>query len=73
MSEPAAPPEAKEYPEFPGEKLSKRCVPWRFFHAHPTGALRAVTADTDAGYARRDSYADGDPYTRDARIHTSPR
>ena len=24
MSEPAAPPEAKEYPEFPGEKLSKR-------------------------------------------------
>ena len=24
MSEPTAPPEAKEYPEFPGEKLSKR-------------------------------------------------
>ena len=26
MSEPTAAPELKEYPEFPGEKLSKRCV-----------------------------------------------
>ena len=26
MPEPTAPPEAKEYPEFPGEKLSKRYV-----------------------------------------------
>ena len=47
MSEPTAAPELKEYPEFPGEKLSKRCV-------HPLrdrgrwASLRARRAPMDA-------------------------
>ena len=44
MSEPTAPPEAKEYPEFPGEKLSKRYAPSSFSTA-PAWCARACPRD----------------------------
>ena len=44
MSEPTAPPEAKEYPEFPGEKLSKRYAP-SSFSAAPAWCARAYPRD----------------------------
>lgn len=73
MSEPTAPPEAKEYPEFPGEKLSKRYAPStrRVFRAHRVvrGCLSSGrgTVDADA----RDSSADA--HAREARVHRSTR
>lgn len=67
MSEPTAPPEAKEYPEFPGEKLSKRYAPCTpSFSSAPRGARVPVLRTRDGG-RRRSGLERGRARARSAR------
>lgn len=73
MSEPTAPPEGKEYPEFPGEKLSKRCATRRPTRSTAAPRRRRARDETPTADAIAPSPDDTHLPNARARSRTSAR